>query len=495
MRKLPLILFLSVLFVNFIFCDNEDIYLKINDEISSQIKKRNIIADTLNKYEKITESKIVNFKLVNFDYNPYAFAVEVDSFPGAYIIFDKETFSLLQWPINFLNQDNNIFDKLPVINIFSVLFQKINTSRVDYPIEKLGYINEYASLTEGIDISLIKAEFKENLYMLPGLELYLLKDQRESQKGIDYLNRLNNTSRFKYLNEPDNPSHKCYFFAFANTVDWKRNIAGENLKKDSYINFLNRKKEYGIDPRFLEIVYRDFAGKNNPNFKILPAFFYEDPVTKESVTYGIEGVVEILSKFDEIPDEIEDWEVTKEIFKKRKYYNVLNKFESLKINDENFLFTSEQIKKALKNYGALFAGLGLRHFGAELTASSHAVMICGYYEVDDYFFLVYQDSYGEDKPYKMLPLNYFNFVYAIPSPLDFKVTEKNTAVNILFKTPFGKTIHPEFENQNIDYKKERNGSYTFLRKQVAYSVKFRKDYFMSEKNSDFFEVSVEELKN
>ncbi|MFA7577280.1 MAG: hypothetical protein WC002_04335, partial [Candidatus Muiribacteriota bacterium] len=232
MRKLPLILFLSVLFVNFIFCDNEDIYLKINDEISSQIKKRNIIADTLNKYEKITESKIVNFKLVNFDYNPYAFAVEVDSFPGAYIIFDKETFSLLQWPINFLNQDNNIFDKLPVINIFSVLFQKINTSRVDYPIEKLGYINEYASLTEGIDISLIKAEFKENLYMLPGLELYLLKDQRESQKGIDYLNRLNNTSRFKYLNEPDNPSHKCYFFAFANTVDWKRNIAGENLKKD-----------------------------------------------------------------------------------------------------------------------------------------------------------------------------------------------------------------------------------------------------------------------
>jgi hypothetical protein len=122
-------------------------------------------------------------------------------------------------------------------------------------------------------------------------------------------------------------------------------------------------------------------------------------------------------------------------------------------------------------------------------------MICGYYEVDDYFFLVYQDSYGEDKPYKMLPLNYFNFVYAIPSPLDFKVTEKNTAVNILFKTPFGKTIQPEFENQNIDYKKEKNGSYTFLRKQVAYSVKFRKDYFMSEKNSDFFEVSVEELKN
>ncbi|MGM0608610.1 MAG: hypothetical protein ACQESP_09335 [Candidatus Muiribacteriota bacterium] len=439
------------------------------------LEERNEIVEFINGYEKIKSVKIIDFKIVNMDGDLYSYAVELDKFKNSYLVFDRKLENLLQWPNMIAGGEENTYKDENIVVLGDFLFNKIPSERQDFPLEKTTYISEFVGVTEGIDFNKLNLNKITTFFKLENTS-EIRKNQRESREAINYLNTLHNTDKFIYSGEPENPPYKCYFFAGANVIDWKRAQAGIELDDFKYKNFLNHNIESGTDPRFLELMYRELSYLDKDKFKIMSPFFLKDPVTKESVIYSIKGLPESIKNFDLLPETILDQTLTLKKYKKSNFQYLKNISPlNLKKRDKNIKI--EQIIEYLNKYGALLGGIGLRNMGAELDASAHAVTIVGGFKIKDYDFLIYLDNYGEDVPYKFLPVTYFDYIYGFSTPLKYKKEKNKDYFEIKFYFEEGAKICVEnFDSEEI-YGIGNNNNYFFPVRQNDYKVNFSKKFF------------------
>ncbi|MGM0608609.1 MAG: hypothetical protein ACQESP_09330 [Candidatus Muiribacteriota bacterium] len=470
---------LNILFLFFSFCYGQN--FNFNNRIREEIEKRNTIAEYIDGYERINKFEIVDTKEVYYSGKLYGYAIETNVLPKSYFVFDKSLEVLLQFPYKVSDSYKNSDKDQGLINLSSFLYKPLPPFKKAYPLEQTGFFNEYAGSIQGINFENIVNISEENFFKLEGTA-ELRKNQRESKEAIDYLNKINKTNRFNYLNDLENPSFKCFFFAGAHTIDWKLIQADVNIKKNKYKNFLNHKKEFGTDPRFLDLAYRHFAKPGDDFFKVTSAFFLKDPVTSESVLYSVDGVAKLPEVFNKLPEKIHDRNVTQKIFSKQDY-SYLKKFEPVRLFStldevmEPYMFSAEYIDDALKKYGSLLGGIGLREFGAETFFSGHSVMVIGWIKLDNFLFLIYLDNYGDEAPVKIKPVTYFNSLYAFSTPLRADIQLNESSVRVKVQNIFNKNIIPDHIKSDFDYLTLSENEFQFKRIEKEYIVEIHKKYF------------------
>ncbi|MCK9225147.1 MAG: hypothetical protein M0R46_10130 [Candidatus Muirbacterium halophilum] len=378
--------------------NSEEITQNIYKTIINSIIESNKLSDVIYEYKKLPIKP--EFKQVKIENNNYRITIEGFENP---ILINSTGKELLEWEYSILNPEklnskNNIPDFL--------FREKTIFAKQLQPVVLKAYADGNTLFAIGYNFDNLKKQYTEDLFIIDSLEILIdtVKEQQTSKTQIDYLNRKNKSDNFIFPDDTYEVSYKCYFYSVAHILDYYERKMKKPIKRN-YREFLNGKKNKGIDPRIIELLYRYRNSKEN-KFPLTPTMFAKDPVTGESISMSLKDVMLVFDDFNKVPNTIKD-QYTDKIFRKKDY---LNFYEFKLVKDDFYCF--EDVVSWLKQKKPLIGGIALEKFGKDFRVSSHSVMIIGFFTYLDFKFLIYKDSYGKNiSPIKFLPFYKFREIY------------------------------------------------------------------------------------
>ncbi len=274
--------------------------------------------------------------------------------------------------------------------------------------------------------------------ILPGvLESLPYKNNEETAEWVDEVNRrYRPVPAWRHRPERRLGHYKCMSLSASTVRDWLRLREGRAM--ESYTSMLNGRPESGLDPKVLDSLYFA-AAKDDPERFDLTGEDHYDPVSNIPVPCGMRGFVKLLveppagvpardvnlpgveypwTPEDLLPD-FEAVEVIRDVVFNSPVHDVTRD-------------TAYKVRDAIREYGALFAGIRVRFSGSGGVMNytragdlpipfltGHAVVIVGWIEQAGDLYFVYRETFGKHDEttslggpaYRVYPVFGFSEVY------------------------------------------------------------------------------------
>ena len=377
--------------------DSDNISRNIYNTVNRFIQKSNKLILLIKGYKKLPEKPV--FEQLKIENNNYR--IKIKEFENS-ILVDRTGKNIIEWEYDIINPERIESNE----NIPDFLFRdKPFYAAEIQPVILKAYADGSSIFSVGYDFKNVNNEIADDFFVIDDLQVLAenVKDQKNSPEQIKFLNSINNTKFFTMPEDTYEVAYKCYFYSVAHILDWYENKMSDK-KNRKYKEFFNGKTKKGVDPRLLEILYR-YRSKKENRFQLTPDIFVKDPVTKESISMSLKDAMLVFDDWEKVPEVIKDRYTDKIFFKK----DFLNFMQFKRVREDFYCFNN--IINWLKQKKPLIGGISLEKKGKDFRVSSHSVMIIGYLRYSDIDFLIYKDSYGEDKPIKMLPFFKFREIY------------------------------------------------------------------------------------
>lgn len=229
-----------------------------------------------------------------------------------------------------------------------------------------------------------------DVYLLDHWKILPHKNQEESKERCDEVNARLGKAAWKYDPNPNKSVYECLSYGASTVADWWAQEMGWKL--DSYKSYAHGKREFGFNPRKLELRYRHRT-KSNPLHFAMVGLKAGDrcPVTGDWVPIRPSGFARLLTDrdADSLPDPVDG--VRFEY--KGTDYPMEGEWFSIVTKNWNKNGVEEKLIKALKDLGPLY--VQYERPGQHFFIGTHAPVVIGSGKLaDGKVVFICHDSYG-----------------------------------------------------------------------------------------------------